>query len=366
MLKRFSVEGFKNFDFPLVLDFSNNGKYTFGRDCISNGLIKIMIIYGQNAVGKSNLGFAIFDLVNHLVDKNVSPNLYDYYINNSGKYACATFCYNFEFENETIEYKYKKTDTTSIIYEKLIVNDELLFEIDEEKKMYHYAQQLKDVRFDRVGSKASTLRFLMNFENSLGSVHVINNLYDFVTNMLWFRNLDQHRFIGLKDSVQGARDYYDFIFEGNNLEEFQELLTAAGVRDELVEKINPDGESHLYIKGRSLLPFFRVASNGTKALYEYFYWLKNKDISFLFIDEFDAYYHYELSEYIVKQLEKRDSQTILTSHNTNLMSNSIMRPDCYFILTPYSLTSFANATTRELREGHNLEKLYKNGEFGVK
>lgn len=40
-----------------------------------------------------------------------------------------------------------------------------------------------------------------------------------------------------------------------------------------------------------------------------------------------------------------------------------MRPDCYFILTKNKLTSFANATNRELREGHNLEKLYMSGEF---
>ena len=56
-------------------------------------------------------------------------------------------------------------------------------------------------------------------------------------------------------------------------------------------------------------------------------------------------------------------QKILTSHNTNLLSNRIMRPDCYFILTQDKLTSLANATERELREGHNLEKLYMSGEF---
>ena len=84
----------------------------------------------------------------------------------------------------------------------------------------------------------------------------------------------------------------------------------------------------------------------------------------LFIDEFDAYYHYELAEQIVKMLEQmHNTQVILTSHNTNLLSNRIMRPDCYFILSDGKLTSFVNATNRELREGHNLEKLYMSGEF---
>ena len=57
------------------------------------------------------------------------------------------------------------------------------------------------------------------------------------------------------------------------------------------------------------------------------------------------------------------TQVIITSHNTNLMTNRIMRPDCYYILSGNKLTSFADATRRELREGHNLEKLYMGGEF---
>lgn len=67
---------------------------------------------------------------------------------------------------------------------------------------------------------------------------------------------------------------------------------------------------------------------------------------------------------IVQVLKKmKNTQVILTSHNTNLLTNRIMRPDCYFILTKDKLTSLANAASRELREGHNLEKLYMSGEF---
>ena len=84
------------------------------------------------------------------------------------------------------------------------------------------------------------------------------------------------------------------------------------------------------------------------------------------MDEFDAFYHYELSENIVKMLEDEfDCQVILTTHNTSLLSNTIMRPDCFFILNDGRITSICNSTSREFRLGHNLEKLYKSGEFDV-
>ena len=151
----------------------------------------------------------------------------------------------------------------------------------------------------------------------------------------------------------------------NILKEFESFLHSAGIEDNLVVKTDNDGIKRLYFDTETPLPFFKVASNGTKALYTFFYWYKTaKDVSLMFIDEFDAFYHFELSESIVAMLENMsDTQIILTSHNTNLLTNKIMRPDCYFILTKNRLTSLANATDRELREGHNLEKLYMSGEF---
>ena len=90
------------------------------------------------------------------------------------------------------------------------------------------------------------------------------------------------------------------------------------------------------------------------------------DPSFIYLDEFDAFYHYEMAENVIKffKVKYPKCQIITMSHNTNLMTNRLMRPDCLFILSRSGvLTAFCNATERELREGHNLEKMYISGEF---
>ena len=63
-------------------------------------------------------------------------------------------------------------------------------------------------------------------------------------------------------------------------------------------------------------------------------------------------------------LKKTNSQILLTTHNTALLTNELLRPDCYFICSKDKIVNTHNATEKELREGHNLEKLYRGGTFG--
>lgn len=363
MLKLFEVRGFKNFKDTVSLNFADIRDYQFNTACITNGLIGKMIVYGRNSIGKTNLGLAMFDIVSHLSSKNVTPNLYDYYINVYSLDGYAEFHYVFQFDGDLVDYRYRKDENQALLYERIWINERCLYEYDYQRSRgtMEGIKEMAPTLNWAFQDMDCILKYVIN-NTVLDDNHPLRRMMRFVNNMLWFRSLDENRYIGFKTK---SEDYYDFVFADGMLLELEQFLHAAGIEENLIIQKDPDGKKRLYIGGDTLLPFFRVASSGTKALYTFFYWYKTaKDVSFMFIDEFDAFYHFELAEGIVSLLEKMQStQVILTSHNTNLLTNRIMRPDCYFILSKNKLTSLSNATTRELREGHNLEKLYMSGEF---
>lgn len=363
MLKLFEVRGFKNFKEKITLNFADVRDYKFNTECIKNNLLNTLIIYGKNGIGKSNFGLALFDIVTHLTSKNISPNLYDYYINSETDDNKVEFRYVFEFGKDEIDYRYRKNEDQILEYEYLAVNSEQLMEYDHENKQgdIEPLKKLSPTLNWKYIDDDSIVKYYIN-NSAIDDNNPLSKMIRFITGMLWFRSLDENRFIGYQTK---AMNYYNFIKDEETFEELKQFLKRAGIKDDLIIKMDNDGIKRLYFDTKIPLPFFKVASSGTKALYTFFYWYKTgKDLSFLYIDEFDSFYHYELAELLVELLEKNGTfQTILTSHNTNLLSNRIMRPDCYFVLTEDKLTSLANATGRELREGHNLEKLYVNGEF---
>ncbi len=118
-----------------------------------------------------------------------------------------------------------------------------------------------------------------------------------------------------------------------------------------------------------IIPFYNIASTGTKSLILFYYWLQRlkeeSKVSFLFIDEFDAFYHHKLSALVVEELKKTGVQFILTTHNTSIITNDLLRPDCYFLMDKKSIKSLAKSTHKELRAAHNIEKMYKAGSFNV-
>ena len=372
MLISFSVENYKSFKDEVVLNFENLHDYKYNTQCIKNGLLSKILIYGANASGKSNFGFALFDIVCLLTDKNTYhlQNDEPTFINADSDSDVATFKYVFKNKKDKIVYSYKKKSPKSITYEELYINDCRIYSYNFEKKCFEDRSNMKEIyaenaNFEYFENNFAILRYIANNTNQPENSHV-KFIMNFVSHMLWFRSLQENGYIGL---TTGADSLNKWISDNNLAKEFQKFLfDLAGIKTnlEIIPLTQPVQQKILVEKHKkSMFPFEQIASTGSKALELLFYWSKRFDeVSFLFLDEFDAFYHFDLARNVIKYLIDYDNiQVVFTTHNPNLATNEMLRPDCYFILENGALTSFADSTERELREGHNLEKMLRNGEF---
>ena len=366
MFKRFEVENFKGFKNPLVMDFTAR-EYEFNKNLIVNGIVNKAIVYGKNGVGKSCLGIAIFDIVWHLTDKERMQLKYLLnYLNLESNSSNAKFKYSFQFDEDEIIYEYAKRDPNFLIYEKLWINQKLVINYDYFDTNIRFVDKAitGDLNIELIDNKLSVLKYIYR-NTPTNTSPAITKMMQFCENMLWYRSLsDGNTYCGF---TNGVTSLVDKLYESGKLHEFEEFLRSNGVNYKL-KFVNSNGMLELMAEfdNDKQTPFLSLASTGTMSLFLFYIWSISAfdKISFLFIDEFDAFFHYESAENIVLLLNKAKSfQSILTSHNTYLMQNRLTRPDCCFIMTDNKITNLFNSTDKEIREAHNLEKMYINGAF---
>ena len=366
MLKKFSVENFKGFKGKITLDLGAPCNYGFNTEIIENGCVTKGVIYGINGSGKSNLGIAIFDIITHLTDKHKMVRNYDYYLNLSGRKAYAEFEYLFLFDGHEVKYWYSKTSVETLKEERLFIDD---------KEVIYYDFVDNDGFTILEGSE--TLNASIKSESTISRVKYVNSnsiladneqnaafkkFISFVERMLLFYSLDDRGYEGFLDIVEGIADG---IINAGKVKDFQEFLKENDIDYNLYVR-ETDGRKAIYCHfDNKDADFFNIASTGTKSLALFYYWyIRMEKASFVFADEFDAFYHFELSESVLKRLRGIPGvQVLATTHNTDLMSNEFLRPDCYFLLQNNAVKAIPQLTEKELRQAHNLQKMYKAGAF---
>ena len=379
MLKAFKLRNYKNFKDEISINFEDIAGYQFSTDCISDGILSKMLIYGRNATGKTNLGNAIMDITKML--SQIGYKNEDIFINADATEDFASFSYSFQFDNNEIIYRYTRFSNLDLRDEELIIDgisiykcsfyqdkynfDNLKFINAETASIDRYLQSLDDgnITEDEMEFKLPFLRWIIS-NTALKNDSLLIKMSEFIRRMTMLKvsNTIMFGFSRFNDS------FFESLEAKNNLEDFEQFLNTMGIKCKLVLKKLPDGQRELYFSHDKLIPFYKNASSGTLALTNLYRRFVStlRSSSFVYLDEFDAFYHYEMAENVIKFFKRNypKCQMIMTSHNTNLMTNRLMRPDCLFILSSSgTLTALCNATLRELREGHNLEKMYIAGEF---
>lgn len=365
MLKEFRVRNFMNFRDELVFSLESEKNYEFNNHLLINGVIKNAVVVGYNASGKSNLGNAILDIVNHITDTaktNISKGLYT---NLNSEDKEAHFTYVFQFGEHSVKYQYDKIDTLTVKRERVLIDGKKVLNKDSDHIFIDLAGA-ENVNLENINSSISLVRYIyantvLNTENIYSKVFV--EFVEFVKGMLMCTATDVRKYAGFTDATGNMFSLICELDQG--VSELEQFLCRVGIEYHLVEMEDEEGKN-IYCKfGNRTVKFSSICSSGTRSLVFLFYWYKQREnIKFMYLDEFDAFYHTELSQNMLKILmEIEKMQIIVSTHNTDVISNELLRPDCYFILEDNEIQPFYKRTRKALREAHNLQKMYKAGAF---
>ena len=369
--KRFEVKNFKNFDDWFVFDLSDTKSYEFNSDCVEDGIAKKALIYGPNGCGKTNLGRALFEIKTHLTDDKIDEFYSSNYLNANSSAELAEFKYTFQFGNTLIEYHYGKQSVGDLVYESFFIDGEEVISLDRRKSadIDLNITGIESLNTDLTNKNISAVKYVNN--NSTMTSESLQIISAFIVSIHLMTLASRFP----SDSIGPLpKDILEDIGSLNGLESF---LCDAGVACKLTTILTNDGEVVAFQFNEKAIEFQSIASKGTISLallYIRIASLKktselningfSKSNPFIFVDEFDAFYHHAASEFIVRAIRGIDNcQAVLTTHNTSIMSNDLLRPDCYFIMSEDDIKPMHRFTDKELRKAHNIEKMYKAGAF---
>ena len=366
MLIKFAVKNFRGFSERIEWDLSHPSNYSFNTYAIKDGVVKNGIIYGPNGSGKTNFSVALFDIVNHLTQKFKKPEYYQNFVYGGDTSLNVDFEYTFKFKNQEVEYRYSKNVLGVLIKEALVVDGVEVFKrtmssLKLDEKQFPINKDAKR-NLQMNANSISIVNYLLT-SYPLAKEHYLIQMRNFVDSMLWFRCLKVNEYMGF-DNMVTILD--EFIIKNNLIKDFSDFLeNISGQKFEFVQ--SRDTDKMLFCKiGNGTIAFDLIASTGTQSLKLLYFLLKKMgQASFVFIDEFDAFYHFKLAFEVCKQLFNLDCQVFTSSHNTYLMTNDLLRPDCNFILQDNKIKPLQACTEKELRFGHNIEKLFRGGAFEV-
>ncbi len=358
MLIEFRVENFMNFKDELIFNLGQIKNYEYNTESIQNEIIKTCVIVGEIGSGKSNLGLAILDIKLHLTGEET-------YLNNNRPYknllssGNAKFYYKFKFNSDYIIYQYEKDTPRHLICEEVLIND---------RRVMYYDHLLHNGEIYQKGIESLDGDFYVTQKSIVNYIKSNPSLLTNEDNKIFVEFIDFVYHMELVSSLMNNTLQYtsiaNDIIENGKLKDFELFLKKAGIEFSLsVKEIDKHKELYCDYNGNEV-NFCNLASSGIKSLTLFYAVLSNFfKKGFLFIDDMDAFYSHKLTRVVIEEVLKSHVQCFITAHNTSVIDNDLLRPDCYFNLMDGKIKSFAFSTQKELRKAHNLEKMYRAGAF---
>ena len=368
MLAKMYLTNFLSFADRTEFDFTASKYSILGKTNVyDTELLKGALFIGPNASGKSNALEGLSFLIELVKGDGAS---FENYCCTFAKTLFTTVEYEFVFSGKKVVYRIEYNRREKVISEDLFIDSILVLKRNGTKGELRIGEIV--TVDDQLDGDTLFLRTASFNTGRFPQEPILRELMDYILNSYCIDGYNQGAHWG-KTITKYAEEYgvekinkylqdfnYDFLIEYDSESEGEGLKISAG-----------SGKKSIFLKRKSFpVPSaFYSESQGNQVFSDM---LPNlirviESPGMLIFDEFGNSLHNKLAEKIIRFFMKtaQNSQIFITSHHTNLISNSVFRPDQIDLITfQDSKGSKVNRLSKfKPREAQNMEKMYLGGMF---
>ncbi|MCD1259760.1 ATP-binding protein [Paenibacillus athensensis] len=369
MLSKLTVTNFLSFKEKTTFDLHATGYKVLTNANINNDVLKGLMFVGANASGKTNIIKALKMLLDLLFAEKT--------VDLGGKRCLFSeqftliLEYEFQIANQRITYYIEYDELQDSLIEKLFVGSDCLIN----RIGSNAESKITDTKmYTDIDNHSLFLREIF-FNTRFRNHDLLKQWFDFLLNSVFMDGYKEIIFspgnvsLELDDYLKkrGAEEINDF-FQKHN---FHQRIEYSEKSEGRMFKIQ-NARKIVFFKRQGVgepIPF-ALESLGNQKLIAllpvFFHTIKNGGM--LIIDEFSSGLHNFLEELLVKYFMNHSSnaQLFLVSHSTNLLSNSLLRPDQIYAVDFKGIegSKVKRFSSEQPRVAQNLEKMYTSGVFG--
>ena len=368
MLAKMYLTNFLSFKERTEIDLTASKYSILGKTNVyKSEILKGALFIGPNASGKSNALKGLSFIIKMIKGEGVSFNRYRCLFSDN---PIITIEYEFIFESKKVEYAIEHNIQTNSISENLKIDEITVLKRTGNTGELRIGQSV--TIDDQVDSETLFLRTASFNTGRFPQEPTLRKLMDFLQNSYIVDEYNWDARVGStitryaeEFGVEKINKYltafkYDFSMEYGSESEGAGLKLTLGADNKMV-----------FLKRKSF-PFPNVLINESQGNQVFADLLPHlirviENAGMLIVYEFGNSFHNKLAEKIISFFMEnaKNSQIFITSHHTNLVSNSVFRPDQINLIT-FLNTSGSNVkrlSQFKPREAQNLEKMYLGGMF---
>ena len=368
MITKMYLTSFLSFLNRTEFDFTASKYSILGeKNVFDNSVLKGALFIGPNASGKSNSLKGIAFLINMIKGED---EFFEPYRCRFSKNPLVILEYEFVFSNKEVIYKVEYNAKTKNISEEITIDAIVVLKRDGTKGELRIGDSV--ILDEQLDNKTLFLRTASFNTGRFPQEPILRELMDYLNNSYyidgynrgasWGKTITKYaEEYGVESINKYLRDFnYDFFLE------YGSESTGEGAR------ISVGSDEKIVFFKRKSFPFpsiFYDESQGNQVFADLLpNLIKTIENPGMFIfDEFGNSLHNKLAEKIVKYFmeNSKKSQLFITSHATNLISNSVFRPDQIdlVIFNDSNGSKVTRISKFKPREAQNLEKMYLGGMF---